>query len=41
MMLGECMSEDEIQEMIKGIDTDNDNMINIEEFIEFVKENEL
>lgn len=41
MMLGECMSEDEIQEMIKSIDTDNDNMINIEEFIEFVKENEL
>lgn len=40
LMLGEEMSDDELIELVKSIDKNNNDKIDIEEFIDFLKEKE-
>jgi Ca2+-binding EF-hand superfamily protein len=40
LMMGEDMSEAEVEELIKSIDRNSNSRIDIEEFIGFLKEKE-
>lgn len=41
LMLGEQMSDEEVSDLVKSIDKNHNNMVDIEEFIDFLKEKDV